>query len=159
MTDESKTATGGCQCGAIRFEAHNRLSGGFLCHCRMCQRASGSAFTLNALYPRDSFSITTGEPRWYASSAIMERGFCTDCGTPLFVRYSVPEWLGWVGVSVTVHDNPEAIPPERHFGFESKLAWLHIHDDLPHSEYPDKFLESVGVDDNDAYATLTKVGR
>lgn len=72
---------------------------------------------------------------------------------------SVPEWLGWVGVSVTVHDNPEAIPPERHFGFESKLAWLHIHDDLPHTEYPDKFLESVGVDDNDAYGTLTKVGR
>ena len=159
MTDNSKTATGGCQCGAIRFEAHNRLTGGFLCHCRMCQQASGSAFTLNALYPRSAFAITVGEPRWYASSKIMERAFCAVCGTPMFVRYSVPEWEGWLGVSVTAHDHPDAIPPERHFGIENQLPWLHIHDDLPRTEYPEKFLEGVGVDSNDAYVILTKVSK
>jgi hypothetical protein len=154
MTNNDTKVTGGCLCGAVRYCAGERLSGGMICHCRMCQQASGTAFSLNAIYVRDAVQITLGEPTWFASSEIAERGFCAKCGSPLFVRYSVPEWRGWIAVAIGSHDEPEKIAPERHFGTESRLSWLETDDGLPQSDYPDTFLEQVSVGGNLAYQSL-----
>jgi len=154
MGDE--TVTGGCLCGAIRYEASQRLSGGLICHCRMCQRATGSAFTPNVLYARKRFQLTQGQPIWYQSSGIAERGFCGTCGSQLFLRYSVPGWSGWISVTLGTHDDPNAVPAERHFGTQTRQAWFQIHDDLPTSEYPDSFLEDAALGDNDAYAAIPR---
>ena len=147
MEKDSKLATGGCQCGAVRFEASRRLTGAFICHCRMCQRSTASAFSVTTLYPRDAFELT-GEIRWYASSDIAERGFCPNCGTSMAIRYSTPEWSGWFAISVVCHDDPESIPAEAHLGIESKLSWLNVDDGLPCMTYPETFLEDIGADDN-----------
>ena len=150
------TVTGGCLCGAIRFQASRRLTGALVCHCRMCQRASGTAFSTNVLYPREGFQLTKGQSLWYASSKVADRGFCGACGSQLFNRYSTPEWSGWISISLGAHDDPNAVPAERHFGMQTQQAWLQIHDDLPVSEYPDSFIDDVAVGDTDAYAALPR---
>ena len=145
MTDDTLKTTGGCLCSGVRFEASMRITGALFCHCRMCQRASGSAFSLNVVYPRSRLVITQGEPSWHHSSKIADRGFCPGCGTPLFVRYSVAEWENWIAVSLGAHDYPEHIPAERHFGVESQLPCVQLADDLPKVSYPDSFLNDVAT--------------
>ena len=78
--------TGGCQCGAVRFAvsaAPNRVS---ICHCRMCQKASGAPFASFADINKEDFAWTRGKPAAFKSSSIAERDFCAACGTPLSFR-------------------------------------------------------------------------
>ena len=88
MTAETSkpVLTGGCQCGAIRFAlkaAPIRVS---ICHCRMCQKASGAPFASFADIDRADFTWTKGKPAAFKSSSIAERDFCAACGTPLSFR-------------------------------------------------------------------------
>ena len=148
MSDESGNPTyiGGCLCGAVRYES-GELWGAAYCHCRMCQKSVGNAFSAFAQFPRDSFRITRGEPHWYRSSEIVDRGFCTECGTPLFVKYRIAEWSDWVVASIGSLDDPGAVAPQRHFGTESMIPWLEITDDLPREAYPENFIESCAAAD------------
>lgn len=76
--------TGGCQCGAVRYRVATELGNPHLCHCRMCQKAAGNYFMPLAGAPRGEIAVTRGEPGWFQSSDVVRRGFCRDCGTPLF---------------------------------------------------------------------------
>ena len=89
MTSETKSVlTGGCQCGAVRFALSappNKVS---ICHCRMCQKATGAPFASFADIEKGDFAWTRGKPAAFRSSSIAERDFCRDCGTPLSFRAS-----------------------------------------------------------------------
>ncbi|MFT3690143.1 GFA family protein [Paenirhodobacter sp.] len=125
MTDPMKEAwrdlpafTGGCQCGATRYHVAAGRAYASICHCRMCQRATGGAFA--ALLVLDEARVTwEGTPGVFASSNIAERGFCPACGTPLFYRASGL-------IEVTAGSLPPAIPfePVVQFGIESRMHWL-----------------------------------
>ena len=78
-------ASGGCQCGAIRYLIEGALGDAGFCHCRMCQKAFGSFGAPLVSVPLAHFRWTRGEPGIFMSSPIVERGFCHDCGTPLFM--------------------------------------------------------------------------
>lgn len=80
------TVTGGCQCGAVRYRATAMLDNAHLCHCRMCQKATGGLFAALVAAPNDALSWTRGTPATFRSSAHVDRGFCAACGTPLFYR-------------------------------------------------------------------------
>src|SRR5690349_3816239 len=88
MTDNNhKTIlTGGCQCGAIRFAVSGVPAKISICHCRMCQKASGAPFASFADIEHEHFTWTRGKPSAFQSSSIAERDFCSDCGTPLSFR-------------------------------------------------------------------------
>jgi hypothetical protein len=87
MTSGTKPIlTGGCQCGAIRFALSAAPVKVSICHCRMCQKASGAPFASFADIDRNDFSWTRGKPAAFRSSSIAERDFCADCGTPLSFR-------------------------------------------------------------------------
>lgn len=107
--------SGGCQCGAIRFTAE-RLGAASICHCRMCQKATGGFFGPYV----DAFELTwtNGEPARFASSAEVRRGFCAACGTPLTF-----ESKGNVGVMIGALDDPEAAPPTTQLIFPEKLSY------------------------------------
>lgn len=120
--------TGGCQCGAVRYEVAMRPERVHYCHCRMCQRAVGNAFALLAPVRREQLHYIRGEPAQFQSSNFASRGFCRDCGTPLSFAYHDSDWIC---LSVGSFDHPEALPPERHCGIESQLSWLHLDDGLP----------------------------
>jgi hypothetical protein len=79
--------TGGCQCGAVRYALYAEPTNPHVCHCRMCQKAFGSYFAPLAGVPLGDFAWVKGTPGIFKSSEVVERGFCRDCGTPLFFRY------------------------------------------------------------------------
>jgi len=123
------TWTGGCLCGAIRYEARPTKSENWYCHCRMCQRWTGSVVATDAIVMKEEFKITKGEPRFFKSSTYAERGFCADCGSPLVFRAIEEDWLS---IQTGTLDDPEAAPPSGHYGVEGRISWLKIADDLPH---------------------------
>jgi hypothetical protein len=129
MTDKTMPITGGCMCGAIRYEATEPPQEVGYCHCRMCQKGTGNLFYPYAAFRGDAFRFTQGEPKFYKSSAWLERGFCANCGTQVCDRYL--KGSDRVAASIGSLDHPEDWPPSNHFGVESQIPWLTIHDDLP----------------------------
>ena len=108
--------TGGCQCGAVRFSAE-RLGASSICHCRMCQKATGNFF--GPYVDVHEFAWTQGSPRYFQSSEAVRRGFCEACGTPLSF-----ESKGQVGVTIGALDDPEQAPPTTQLIFPEKLSYV-----------------------------------
>ena len=113
--------TGGCQCGAVRYQLHSSPTKPHLCHCRMCQKAFGSYFAALALVPDGDLEWTRGRPKIYASSSHTDRGFCGECGTPLTFH---ARRSGRVNFSLGSLDDPTALPPEIQIGIESRMPWF-----------------------------------
>ena len=82
--------SGGCQCGAIRYRVA-ALGRPSFCHCRMCQKAFGNYFAALVGTKKTGLHWTKGEPSFFRSSEIVQRGFCKDCGTPLTFAYDTSE--------------------------------------------------------------------
>jgi hypothetical protein len=116
-----KTMTGGCQCGRVRFTAQVEGNDAYLCHCRMCRRATGGASIAFVNIPLDGFRWD-GEPDWYRSSEIAERPFCGACGTPLGFRFL--EGATNIDVTLGAFDDPSGFKPVHNYATESILpAW------------------------------------
>ena len=81
--DAAAGLAGGCQCGAVRYRLIAEPTGANICHCRMCQKASGGPFMAFAGVRISEFVVTSGAIATFSSSDIAERGFCARCGTPL----------------------------------------------------------------------------
>jgi hypothetical protein len=78
--------TGGCGCGAVRFEITEPLAGALYCHCTRCQRRTGTAASVSARCEPGSFRVVEGEERlraWKPEGGA-EKWFCGDCGSALF---------------------------------------------------------------------------
>ena len=131
MTEKITPITGGCLCGAVRFEVRGPPDTVGICHCRKCQRWTGTAFAVGVRFSRAQFRLTKGEPRFYRSSAIMQRGFCADCGSPLVEYVATEKDADGVWLSLGNFDDPSAFTPEHHFGVESQLPWVLFEDGLP----------------------------
>ncbi len=144
--------TGGCLCGATRYELNQPPVGSGFCHCRFCQLFSGAPMSVWTAFPAGALRFVSGGPQWFASSPIAERGFCRHCGTSLTYRLLKPEFSGFDVVFGVTLDEPGEITPTSHAGIESQMPWLDIHDDLPRSRCSDspklqRAWESVGVTD------------
>jgi hypothetical protein len=116
--------TGGCQCGRIRYSVAIDDDEAYLCHCRMCQRATGGVSIAFKNVAVASVEWTTQPPDHYASSPIAKRGFCRDCGTPLTFEFSDGQ-SDTIDLTVGSFDDPGRFRPTRHFAVESRHeAWL-----------------------------------
>ena len=67
---------------------------------------------------------TRGAPSFFRSSNLAERGFCQDCGTPLTYAF---DGTGRISVTINRLDDPEAMPPDKQYGIESKVSWFDGH--------------------------------
>ena len=113
--------TGGCACGAVRFEAEIDGDDAYLCHCRMCQRATGSLSIAFKNIPQAKLRWLSG-PDWYDSSPIAKRPYCSKCGTSLGFQFKEGPNMD---VTVAAFDDPARFKPTSHFGTESvHEAWL-----------------------------------
>jgi hypothetical protein len=113
--------SGGCQCGAIRFVVSRPPQRVSICHCRMCQKASGAPFASFAEIDRGDFAWIRGTPAAFRSSSIAERDFCPKCGTPLsFRRIEGPR----IEIMTGTFDRPDRVVPTQQFGSESRLGWV-----------------------------------
>lgn len=119
---EKRNMSGGCQCRRIRYTAMVDPAEAYLCHCRMCQRATGG-FAASFVNVRQDEVVWECEPDWYASSPIAERPFCRECGTPLGFRFN--EGSDKMDLTVGSFDDPTGFVPKHHFGAESlHEAWI-----------------------------------
>ena len=126
--------TGGCACGAIRYECSGtpRYMGN--CHCRDCQQATGSAYFPCVLVKESDFTLLSGEPSWFERPADkghpMHRGFCSGCGSPLFIVNGAN--TAGRGIYAGSLDDPSEYRPSREIYVASAQPWSLLHPDVPH---------------------------
>ena len=128
-----KQLSGGCACGAVRYESTAEPVIVAHCHCRDCQRASGAAMSTVFAVPRAAFRHK-GPTSTYATSGDsgnpVVRHFCPDCGSPLFSDVSVLPDLQFVRAASL--NDPAAVSPTMHIYCDSAQPWGKPLDDLPH---------------------------
>ena len=120
----TSTMTGGCQCGRVRYAAETASNDGYLCHCTMCQRATGGVAA--AFHGLAKAAVTwEREPDRYRSSPIAQRGFCSHCGTPLTFEFDDSTRMD---LTIGSFDDPGHFKPRQHYAIESwHKDWLDTH--------------------------------
>jgi hypothetical protein len=138
---------GGCACGNVRFEAEIDDDEAYLCHCRMCQRATGSVSIAFKNVPQAKMRWLGG-PDWYDSSPIARRPYCGQCGTSLGFQFK--EGSENLDLTVASFDDPSRFKPKHHFGAESMhRVWIDT-DGLPemrtedYQKLVDKWVDATG---------------
>ena len=121
--------TGGCMCGAIRYEVNGEPEHHALCHCTDCRRAAGAPVIGWAMFRQDQVTIT-GTPVDYNSSGDVLRQFCGTCGTGLFF-YSESVFPGKVDIQSATFDDPDALAPTTRIQMADAPKWLAGVGDLP----------------------------
>ncbi len=125
---------GGCTCGAVRFRMNRRPMMVHCCHCRWCQRESGSAFALNGMIEASELDLIRGEVEVIDLPTQSGRGQavsrCPECRVAL--------WSNYAGAGDAVHfvkvgtlDNPDEFPPGIHIFTDSKQPWLNLEGGAP----------------------------
>jgi len=122
----TRPITGGCQCGAVRYQCEN-LGRASICHCRMCQKAFGGFF--GPLVTGIGLRWMGKEPTQFQSSNKVKRGFCENCGTPLTYDYGSA-----LEISIGSLDDPEQAAPVIQVNGEHRLSFVDGLASLPHRD-------------------------
>jgi hypothetical protein len=138
MSDSGDVVRASCLCGAVALEITAPVVSMGHCHCRMCRKQHGSAFSTYCEVRGSSLHIVKGADsiQRYASSDFAERAFCAVCGTKLmFSVKSMPDRF-WVAAGAL--DDDPGVKPDHHIFVGSKAPWYEITDDIPQFEgYPE----------------------
>ena len=120
------SAAGGCTCRAVRYQLRRAPLIVHCCHCRWCQRETGSAFVLNALLESAQLAVLTGAPELVATPSNSGKGQaiarCPACRVALWSHYGGRGVLSFVRVGTL--DEPDRFPPDVHIYTESKQPWV-----------------------------------
>jgi hypothetical protein len=124
---------GGCACGAVRYRLESAPMFVHCCHCRDCQRQTGSAFVLNALIETDRITLLAGEPEPVPVPTDSGRPHdiyrCPHCQVALWSDYGRRPYLRFVRTGTL--DEPSALAPDVHIYTRSKLPWVALPADVP----------------------------
>lgn len=122
---------GHCLCGAVRFAFWGAPTAVYHCHCESCRRATSSPMTTWMLVSKAAFRFTLGAARIYSSSPGVQRGFCGECGAPLFYENDkTPNDIDLYAASLSAPTRLP-MPPSRHVYAGEQLPWFEVHDTLP----------------------------
>ena len=127
---EDQVFTGGCLCGAVRFEVTPPTRWCAHCHCSLCRRAHGAAFVTWFGVEKANFELVSGgeEIIWYQSTPEARRGFCTACGSTLFFEGN--RWSDEVHIVLAAMDGPIDRSPQAHVFYDAQVDWIELGDDL-----------------------------
>ena len=138
--------SGGCACGRIRYRVRIDNDEAYLCHCRMCQRATGGV-SIAFKNVKKADVDWEREPDWFQSSPFAQRPFCRECGTSLGFAFPDSENID---LTIGSLDDPSRYRPKHHFGAESlHRAWLNT-EGLPeyrtdqYQPLVDRWVKAVG---------------
>ena len=124
---------GGCACGKMRYRLASRPMFVHCCHCKDCQRQTGSAFVINALIETDRVEKLKGETKAVAVPTDSGRPHdihrCPSCGTAVWSHYGGVQSPQFVRVGTL--DEPSELPPDVHIYTRSKLPWVALPADVP----------------------------
>lgn len=128
---------GGCDCGVVRYELTRRPLFVHCCHCRWCQRESGSAFALNAMIESDHVRLEGRDPEPVDTPSESGKGQlfmrCPECRITLWSHYGgAGDLVAFVRVGTL--DEPDLLPPDIHIFTQSKQPWVQLTDNVPVKE-------------------------
>jgi hypothetical protein len=121
--------TGGCLCGATRYEAQGTPFHETNCHCTMCRRATGAPVVTWFSVARSALRFTGQAPAAYRSSSHATRRFCATCGTQL--TFETDRHPDEIDVTTCSLDEPAALPPHDQVMTETRLPWVSLETGLP----------------------------
>ena len=135
MGEQSKELMGGCACGHIRYKTTSNPFIVHCCHCRQCQRLSGAAFAINALFEASHIRIQQGEPEITTVNTPSGKGQkisrCPKCKVAVWSNYymsGIQDLIRFVRVGTL--DNPDHLPPDVHIYTASKQPWIQLPEDI-----------------------------
>ena len=134
MDDRSAGHDGGCTCGAVRFRMTSRPLVVNCCHCRWCQRETGTAFALNAVIEADRVELLAGDVEVVDTPSASGKGQriarCRRCRVALWSNYAgAGDLVRFVRVGTL--DDPDRLPPDVHIFIESKQPWVVLPEGIP----------------------------
>jgi hypothetical protein len=131
-TTHNTVIEGGCLCGAVRLHSAAEPLAVRTCWCRLCQYLGAGSATVNVCFPADAVTVE-GEVRWHGdkadSGSDMQRGFCPQCGTPLFSKAEQRPHLLFVRAGAL--DDPGIAAPQATIWVAAAPRWASIDPDLP----------------------------
>jgi len=126
-TDDDRSADGGCTCRRIRYRMRGKPLFTHCCHCRWCQRETGSAFVLNAMIEADRIALLGDAPELVDTPSDSGRGQliarCPTCRVAVWSHYS-GSGRRVCFVRVGTLDDPDRLPPDIHIFTQSKQPWV-----------------------------------
>lgn len=133
--------TGGCVCGAIRYECTAEPLMMFKCHCRDCQQVTGGGFVPGLLIPISEFRLTKGELRYHftpsAAGGKHKRGFCPECGSRITGGESDRRPPEFIGITAGSLDDPGWFKPQMDFFTSDAQPWDGMDPSIPKfAHYP-----------------------
>lgn len=152
MAEAAATLEGRCACGEVRYRLAGRPFAVHCCHCRNCQRETGSAFVVNGLIETPMVEVIEGVPETIDTPSASGKGQdivrCSTCKVALWSHYSgMGEKAAFVRVGTL--ENPDASPPQVHIFTRSKQPWFELPMDTPAFEIfysRDDLVELFGED-------------
>ena len=141
MAEQEGMRTGGCQCGAVRYEISSPPVDLYVCHCRECQKQSSSAFGISAIFRRADFRLTQGAVKSWTRPTDTGRRlrcvFCPDCGSRIWHERE-SEVLPTISVKGGSLDQPVDLAAAVHIWISRKLPGVDIPEGVVHfAEEPD----------------------
>lgn len=128
----SQTLTGGCLCGAVKYDIDGSPFDADYCHCNICRKNVGAFAVCWMDFRVEQISWISGKPKEFNSSETIRRGFCEQCGTSL--SYRSTEYPGYCSLTIASLDNPNQVTPNYHIYTEDQVKWLKIEDNC--QRYP-----------------------
>jgi hypothetical protein len=143
MSDAKLPLTGGCMCDKVRFEVSEPLLGALYCHCKRCQRRTGTGVSVSALVVPGSYRTVAGEDligSWAPPDGGWIKFFCANCGSQLFT--SNPENPEMIAIRMGALDEDPGIRPSVHQFTPFAAPWAPVPDDgLP--RFPERLTAGV----------------
>ena len=126
MSDKQKTVTGGCQCGAVTYEAKGDPAMVIQCHCLNCQKSSGAGHVPIAAYPEPQVTLK-GKTKGYTytadSGAKAVSNFCPKCGSNIFG--STASFPGLLAIRLGTMDESSGLQPQMDVYMKRLRSWDH----------------------------------
>mgnify|MGYP002630391682 CR=1 FL=1 len=128
--------TGGCLCGAVRYEVSGEPTRIVNCHCDDCRKVTGSAFATNLFFKDSDITVTQGTPKVFQhtsdAGSTMTKEFCGNCGSQLFGSGS--RGVGMKSIKAGSMDDPSGVVPALDIYISRKLPGVVLSDDTEHHE-------------------------
>ena len=131
MQEKAVPVEGGCLCGKIRYYAQVFLKSGYYCHCSICQKASGHGGEVGVPVLTGTLRFTRGQPKYFQSSDMGERGFCSECGAKILWKATTKELEWATNVNAGSLDDRALVQLTRHIYVDTKLPWNRASDNVP----------------------------